>query len=121
MFNSLILSLFLEPRNMRVLADAHAVGRAGMPGEGPYMWIHVKMDGDRVADIGFETYGCPGMVACGSWLTEWAKGRTVEQVLAITPDDLARVLGGVPLGKEHWPRLAVEALRAAVRGTGNRE
>lgn len=100
---------------MGALANADAVGRRGVQGEGPFVTMYLRLEGDRIAEAWFETWGCPVAIACGSWLTRWAGGRSLAQVSVIQPDDLARVLGGVPLGKEHCPELSVGALLDAVR------
>jgi len=83
-------------------------------GEGPFVTVYLLLNGDLVAEAWFETWGCPVSIACGTWLTHWAEGRSLDQVSMIEPDDLVRVLGGVPLGKEHCPELAVGALQDAV-------
>ena len=51
----------------------------------------------------------------GSWLTRWVEGKTFEQALVISAEDLMRVLGGLPLGKEHAATLAVKALKDALQ------
>ncbi len=63
----------------------------------------------------YRTYGCPAAVACASLLCELAIGREVERLLTLTPDDLVRLLGGLPEGKEECPRLALQALASAFR------
>ena len=78
------------------------------------MVMYLKVGADCIQDARFETYGCPYAVACGSWVTRWAVGRTAEQTLALEPGDLGILLGGLPLGKEHCAGLAVNSLRKAV-------
>jgi NifU-like protein involved in Fe-S cluster formation len=108
-----------HPHRMGPMPQATHVGQEGMPGEGPYMRILLHMEGERITTAGFETYGCPSCIACGSWITQWTEGRTREEVMKIEARDLMVVLGGVPLGKEHCVRLAVTALHRAV--TDNQE
>jgi NifU-like protein involved in Fe-S cluster formation len=55
------------------------------------------------------------VIACGSWLMQWVKGKTKEQAKVIQPCDLELVLGGLPLGKEHCAGLAVKALRSTLQ------
>ena len=106
--------MFNDPQTLGVLPEADAVGQEGVPGEGPYMTMFLKFDGDTIREARFDTYGCPYAVACGSFVTRWAAGRTVEQARALEPDDLAKILGGLPLGKEHCASLAVLSLRKAL-------
>jgi len=106
---------FNRPRNVGTLDSPTAVGAEGVPGRGNYMVIHIRVEAGRVLEIRFQTYGCPGAIACGSAVTEMAKGRTLAEAAAITRDDLDRCLGGLPLGKGHCADLAVRALQDAIR------
>jgi len=115
-YSAVVRDHFLKPRNVGSLHDADAVGIEGQPGGGPHMQIYVKLEGDRISEIGFLTYGCAASIASCSMLTEMVKGRAVEEALGITRDDLAEALGGLPLGKEHCSEMAVSALRKALEG-----
>jgi nitrogen fixation NifU-like protein len=78
------------------------------------MIIHIRVKASCIVEIRYQTYGCPGAIACGSAVTELAKGKTVEEASAITRDDVDRLLGGLPLGKGHCADLAVSALKSAL-------
>jgi len=110
-----IASLYMSPTNRGAMADADAVGQAGTPGEGPFAMIWLKRTGERIAEARFETHGCPYSVACAAWLTQWAIGKTREEALVLEAGDLMKVVGGLPLGKEHCAVLAVNALRDGLR------
>ncbi len=114
MFNETILNHFLQPFHRGIPAQADAVGQEGVPGEGPYMAIALRIEGEYIVEGHFETYGCPAAIACGSWLMKWIEGKTASDIAAIEADELSAVLGGLPLGKEHCARLAVGALRSAL-------
>ncbi len=114
MFSLAVIEHSTNPRNTEPLTDADAVGQAGTPGEGPYMRMFLKWDGERVVATRFDTYGCPVVRACGSFVSEWVKGKTREQASILTASDLMLVMGGLPLGKEHCAKLSVEALRDAL-------
>ncbi len=114
MFSLAVVEHSINPRNTTPLVDADATGQAGTPGEGPYMLISLTWDGERIIATSFSTYGCPVVRACGSFVSEWAKGKTMEQVSVLTASDLMLVMGGLPLGKEHCSELSVEALKDAV-------
>jgi NifU-like protein involved in Fe-S cluster formation len=77
--------------------------------------VHLSVEQNSIASASFETYGCPVAIACGSWLTSWVTGKTFTQAAVIEPGDLEKVLGGLPLGKEHCAALAVNALKDALR------
>lgn len=90
-------------------------GHAGVRGEGPFMDVTLRCFGDCVARAWFESYGCPAAYVCGTWATQWAVGRSPESLEILDAEDLLKVVGGVPLGKEHCAALTVTALRDAVR------
>ena len=79
------------------------------------MEIWVKLESGRVEDIAFKTYGCAASIASCSLLTEMVKGATVQDAIAIAAETLSEALGGLPLGKEQCPGMAVSALRNALR------
>lgn len=106
---------FNNPRRVGTFSDADAVGRDGVPGQGNYMVLYLKADGDRIVDARFQTYGCPAAIASGSWVAEWAIGRTFAEAMMLEAHEVEEGLGGLPLGKEHCAPLAVNALRNAVR------
>jgi nitrogen fixation protein NifU and related proteins len=111
-----VVQLFNNPQTQGALPDADAVGQEGVPGEGPFMTVYLKLDRGSVREARFETYACPYAVACGAWVTRWVVGRTTEQALLLEASDLSAILGGLPLGKEHCASLAVGALRVALMG-----
>ena len=116
MFSAAVLDHSLNPRNVGPMEDATHEGGAGDPGGGPYVLLWFKVAGDKIVAGSYETYGCPAAVACASLTAEILKGRTVAQALSLTPQDLTLLLGGLPEGKEHCPKLAVQAIRSAFEG-----
>lgn len=112
------LDHFNRPRNVGALPNPTAVGNEGKPGAGNYMVIHIRVEAGCIVEICYQTYGCPGAIACGSAVTELAKGRRLEEAAAITRDDVDKLLGGLPLGKGHCADLAVKALRDALGKAG---
>lgn len=114
MYSAAILEHFRKPRNVGTLPGADAVGQAGTPGQGPFLVIHLRLEGERIAEARFRTYGCPVAIACGSLITEWVRGKTAAEAGEMDAEALAARLGEVPLGKEHLPELAVAALRSAL-------
>ena len=105
---------FVNPRNAGSLVGATRIGTAGNPGNGPFVKLFVRLEGDTVADITFQTYGCAAAIASCSKLTDMVKGKAVQEALSVTPDALLAAIGGLPLGKRHCPGLAVEALTNAL-------
>jgi len=107
--------MFNDPKTQGTLAEADVQGSDGVQGEGPFMHMYLKFAGEVIEAARFETYGCPYAVACGSWVTQWVAGRSVAQALLLEQGDLIRLLGGLPLGKEHCAGLAVNSLRDGLR------
>jgi len=115
-FSETLMDHFTFPRNSGTLKAPDRVGLAGQPGQGPFMVLHLKLDGQTVAAARFQTYGCGASIAAGSMLTELIIGRTVSDCRTLTAERLSEALGGFPPDKQHCPILAVAALRHALGG-----
>ena len=113
-FSETLMEHFTSPRNVGAMEAPDRVGQAGTLGQGPFMTLYLRLDGDRVAEARYRTFGCGVSIASGSALTELVTGHTVEECLALTPENVAAALDGVPPDKAHGPVLAITALRAAL-------
>jgi len=113
-YSDKVLEHFRNPRNIGVLDDPDGVGEFGDPGCGDTFWVYIRVGGGRIQDIRFQIQGCPSAIACGSVLTEMAKGRTLDEALRIRNEDVLVALGGLPDPKEHCSNLGAEALHRAV-------
>lgn len=123
MYTEKVIEHFLNPRNVGCIPDADGVGTLGDPSCGDFLRIYIRVEGDRLADVKFEVYGCPAAIATSSILTEMVKGKTLEEALRVTDEDVAEALGGLPEWKLHCSNLGAEALHRAIvdymlRGTG---
>ncbi|MGE5542654.1 MAG: iron-sulfur cluster assembly scaffold protein, partial [Bacillota bacterium] len=94
--------------------DADGSGTVGNPVCGDIMKITIKVEGDRIADIKFKTFGCGAAIATSSMVTEMVKGKTISEALEISNKAVAEALGGLPAQKMHCSNLAADALHAAV-------
>ncbi|RLG71391.1 MAG: Fe-S cluster assembly scaffold protein NifU [Methanobacteriota archaeon] len=110
-----VLEHFRNPRNMGVLEDADAVGQVGNPVCGDVMTLYLKIEGDTIRDVRFQTFGCAAAIASTSMLTEMIKGKSLDEALKITKKDVANALGGLPPSKMHCSLLATEALEDAIK------
>jgi len=83
---------------------------------GDLMWVFIKVDPetDTIIDIKFKTFGCGSAIATSSMTTEMAEGKTLDEAMTITRDDVAAELDGLPLRKMHCSNLAADALHAAI-------
>lgn len=105
---------FKNPKNMGELEDADAVGEHGNPVCGDLMYIYIKVKDDRINDISFQTFGCAAAIATSSMVTELAKGKTLDEAMEISRDDVASALDGLPPIKLHCSNLAADALQDAI-------
>jgi nitrogen fixation NifU-like protein len=85
------------------------------------MWLYIKVakdeaDRDVITDISWETFGCTAAIATSSMVSDLAKGRTLEEAIALTNQDVATELGGLPPVKMHCSALAADALNEAIHG-----
>jgi NifU-like protein involved in Fe-S cluster formation len=97
------------------MPDADRLGVSGSPGDGPYVKIWLKAKDGRITAATFETNGCPSSIACASMLCELAAGREIDKLGLIEANELIKILGGLPEGKEMYATLAVQALRTALK------
>lgn len=104
---------WVNPPNMGSMPDAD--GTAELRGTcGDSMAIYLRFDGERVGAASFETDGCGPSVVCGSVAAEMAVGRTAEEILDITGDEVLARAGQIPEDHHHCAFLAVTSLHEAV-------
>jgi nitrogen fixation protein NifU and related proteins len=108
-----------DPRNLGELADADAVGTAGSAACGDMirMWVKFKeQSGKQVIDKAtFQSFGCETAIAVASLATELIRGKTAEEVLAMSGEELAPSLGPLPPVRIHCTQLVETALHSALR------
>jgi len=114
MYSDKVLDHFRNPRNVGELEEADGVGTVGNPVCGDVMTIYIKVEEDRISDIRFKTFGCGAAIATTSMTTELAKGKTLDEALKITREQVAEELGGLPPVKMHCSNLAADALHEAI-------
>ena len=89
-------------------------GQIGIPGQGPFMTVVLTLSGDTIVDAKFETYPCPAASACGDFVTTWIEGKKLSDIPGLTEETLLASTGPMPLGREHCPKLAVDAMHDAL-------
>jgi len=78
------------------------------------MKIFIKVENDKIVDIGFQTYGCPAAIAASDAMCELALGKTLKQAEKICSEDIVEVLGEMPPIKLHCSVLGIQTLKKAI-------
>ncbi len=114
MYSEKVMLHFMNPHNMGEIENPSGVGVVGNPVCGDLMQIQIKVEGGILTDVKFKTFGCGAAIATSSMVTDLARGKTIEEALKITRNDVAESLEGLPPVKMHCSNLAADALRAAI-------
>jgi len=137
-YNKKTMQHFMSPKNMGEIKDADGIGEVGNMRCGDIMRISIKVGtrgksqgarakdarpsalGPRdskeefIEDIKFKTLGCAAAIASSSMTTELAKGKSLDEALAISRDDINEALGKLPAPKYHCSILAAEGIKNAI-------
>ena len=114
-YSDVVMDHFSNPRNVGEIEDANGIGEVGNPVCGDMMTFYIKVDDDeRLEDVKFKTFGCGAAIAVSSMVSELAKGKTVDEAMKISRDEVAEELGGLPKQKMHCSNLGADALHLAI-------
>lgn len=115
-YSAELLDHFQNPRNAGEIEAPDASARLENPACGDILELALKLEGKHISDIRFRAKGCVPAMACGSAITELAKGKSIEEARQIGREDLLQKVGGVPEASSHACQLAIDTLRRALRG-----
>jgi len=113
-YSEKVMEHFMNPRNVGVLEDANGIGEVGNPRCGDIMKMYIKVEDNIIKDIKFQTFGCGAAVATSSMVTEMVKGKSLDEALKITNQQVAEALDGLPPLKMHCSNLAEQGIKAAI-------
>ena len=115
-YSEKVLDHYNNPRNVgsyKKGEEGVGVGLVGAPSCGDVLQLSIKVEDGVITDARFKTYGCGSAIASSSLVTEWVKGKTLDQARTITNSDIAQELALPPV-KIHCSILAEDAIKAAV-------
>ena len=115
-YSDKVLDHYNHPRNVGALDKARedvGTGVVGAPECGDVMKLQIQVEGDRIVDAKFKTFGCGSAIASSSLATEWLKGKTIDEALAIKNTQIVEELSLPPI-KIHCSVLAEDAIKAAI-------
>ncbi|TSC94170.1 MAG: NifU protein [Parcubacteria group bacterium Licking1014_1] len=119
LYSNEIMKHFKNPQNVGRIKKCDALGKVGNLSCGDIMYLYLKIGKNKkgeeiIKDTKFETFGCTVAIANTSLLTTMIKGKTLNEAMKITKDDLVKKFGNIPLIKVHCSLLAVDALAEAI-------
>jgi nitrogen fixation NifU-like protein len=115
-YSDKVIDHYNNPRNVGSLDKAKSsvgTGIVGAPECGDVMKLQIEVEGDRIVDAKFKTFGCGSAIASSSLATEWIKGRTLDEAMEIRNTQIVEELSLPPV-KIHCSVLAEDAIKAAI-------
>ena len=115
-YSDKVIEHYENPRNVGALDKndpSVGTGMVGAPACGDVMILQIKVEDGIITDAKFKTYGCGSAIASSSLVTEWVKGKTLDQAGSIKNSDIAEELALPPV-KIHCSILAEDAVKAAI-------
>ncbi len=123
MYSDKVIDHYENPRNVGKMDREDkdvGTGMVGAPACGDVMQLQIRVEDGIIEDAKFKTYGCGSAIASSSLLTEWVKGKSLEEAGRITNTDIARELTLPPV-KIHCSVLAEDAIKAAIADYNQKE
>jgi nitrogen fixation NifU-like protein len=116
-YSTQVIDHYENPRNVGSFAKGDeniGTGMVGAPACGDVMKLQIKVEDGIITDAKFKTYGCGSAIASSSLVTEWVKGKTLDQAATIKNVEIAQELALPPV-KIHCSILAEDAIKAAIK------
>ena len=113
-YNETLIDHFMHPRNVGEIENPDAMAVVGDPTCGDFIRVYLMVEGEKISVFKFLTQGCPGAISTSSIATELAVGKTLEEALNLTDNDVIEAAGGIPARKAHCSLLAIRGLHQAI-------
>jgi len=114
-YSEKVIEHFMCPQNAHSMLDADAEGSFGDPHCGDYLTAYIKVSDGYIEDISYLVFGCCASIATSSMTSVLAKGKSLDEAIKITEEDIIEALDGLPEHKVHCSNLGVSALRNAIK------
>lgn len=114
-YSEKVIEHFMCPQNAYSMTDADAEGSFGDPSCGDYLTVYIKVSDNCIEDISYLVFGCCASIATSSMTSVLAKGKSLNEAIKITEEDIIEALDGLPETKVHCSNLGVSALRNAIK------
>jgi len=119
LYTKKVMQFFKNPKNWGKIENADGIGKAGNIVCGDIMQLYIKVGKNKsgkaiIKDVKFETFGCVAAIATSSMITTLVKGKTLDDALKVTKQDVVKGLGELPPIKLHCSVLAADALAEAI-------
>ena len=122
-YSEKVIDHYNEPRNVGSFTKGEegvGTGLVGAPECGDVMKLQIKVENNQIVDAKFKTFGCGSAIASSSLATEWVKGKSVDDAMAIQNTEIVEELSLPPV-KIHCSVLAEDAIKAAISDYKNRD
>jgi len=122
-YSEKVIDHYNEPRNVGSFTKGEegvGTGLVGAPECGDVMKLQIKVENNKIVDAKFKTFGCGSAIASSSLATEWVKGKSVDDAMAIQNTEIVEELSLPPV-KIHCSVLAEDAIKAAISDYKNRK
>jgi nitrogen fixation NifU-like protein len=114
LYSEKVMDHFTNPRNVGEIENADGVGEVGNAKCGDIMKVYLKIDGGKITDAKFKTFGCGAAIATSSAATEMIIGKPIAEVMKVTNKAVVESLDGLPAQKLHCSVLAEQAIKSAL-------
>ena len=122
-YSEKVIDHYNDPRNVGSFTkndEQVGTGLVGAPECGDVMKLQIKVEDEKIVDAKFKTFGCGSAIASSSLATEWVKGKTLDEALAIQNTEIVKELSLPPV-KIHCSVLAEDAIKAAIQDYRKRQ
>lgn len=113
-YTDIVYEHFMCPQNVYIIDNPNGESVTGEPSCGDTLFLYIRVENNIIEEISYLVQGCCASIATSSMTSVMAKGKTIEEALKITEQDIIEALGGLPPGKEHCSNLGINGLRKAI-------